>query len=109
MKNHDFFKSAGYGMMMHFGLYSMLGGEYKGQKVMNYAEWVQSNFAIPNAEYEKLAAVFNPIYFNAEEWVLLAKEAGMKVCGVYDDSSKESQDEMKAACHRYIYDFNELL
>lgn len=38
-----------------------------------------------------------------------AIEAGMKVCGVYDDSSKESVEDMKAVCHRYIYDFKELL
>ena len=35
--------------------------------------------------------------------------AGMKVCGVYDDSSEDLVDEMKAVCHRYIYDFTELL
>lgn len=78
MNNKEFFKSAGYGMMMHFGLYSMLGGEYKGKKVINYAEWVQSNFAIPIAEYEKLAAAFNPVYFDADEIIKLAKDCGMK-------------------------------
>ena len=78
MNNKEFFKSAGYGMMMHFGLYSMLSGEYRGQKVINYAEWIQSNFAIPIAEYEKLAASFNPIYFDADEIIKLAKDCGMK-------------------------------
>ena len=38
-----------------------------------------------------------------------AKAAGMKVCGVYDDSSAEFVEEMKAATDMYIYDFNELL
>ena len=37
-----------------------------------------------------------------------AKKAGMKVCGVYDDSSKEYEEEMKQICDFYIYDFNEL-
>lgn len=38
-----------------------------------------------------------------------AKEAGMKVCGVYDDSSKEYTEQMKELCDLYIEDFNELL
>jgi len=37
-----------------------------------------------------------------------AKKAGMKVCGVYDDSSKEYEEEMKQICDYYIYDFIEL-
>ena len=78
MNNIDFFKNAGYGMMMHFGLYSLLGGEYKGMYGDNYAEWIGSHFAIPNAEYEKLASIFNPIYFDADEIIKLAKDCGMK-------------------------------
>ena len=72
------FKAAKYGMMAHFGLYSLLGGEYRGMRVKSYAEWIQSCFAIPNVEYELLARSFNPIYFNADEWIRLAKDAGMK-------------------------------
>ena len=41
-------------------------------------EWIQSYYRIPNAEYEKLARTFNPIYFNADEWVQIARDAGMK-------------------------------
>ena len=60
---------------------------------------------------EKIGAPVEDIWFlddniNADR---TAMEAGMKVCGVYDDSSKESVEEMKALCHRYIYNFNELL
>lgn len=40
---------------------------------------------------------------------LTAKEAGMQVCGVYDESSKDYVDQMKAATDFYIYDFQELL
>lgn len=78
MDAHKWFKEAKYGMMVHWGLYSLLGGEYKGEKVSSYAEWVQTYFRIPNAEYEKLATAFNPVYFNADEWVRFAKECGMK-------------------------------
>ena len=78
MDNREWFKNAGYGMMAHWGLYSLLGGEWKGRRVRDYAEWIQSWLAIPNAEYSELAKVFNPIYFNADEWIRLARDSGMK-------------------------------
>ena len=78
MDNREWFKQAGYGMMAHWGLYSALGGEWKGRRVNDYAEWIQSFMPIPNAEYSKLASTFNPIYFNADEWIKLAKDCGMK-------------------------------
>ncbi len=65
-------------MMAHWGLYSLLAGEYRGRRVAGYAEWIQSGMAIPNAEYARLAQAFNPVYFDAEEWVKLAKDAGMR-------------------------------
>lgn len=78
MDNHQWFKDAGYGMMIHWGLYSLLAGEHRGRIVRPYAEWSQSFFRIPNSEYEQLAGAFNPIYFNADEWVKLAKDCGMR-------------------------------
>ena len=78
MDNRRWFKEAGYGMMVHWGLYSLLAGEYRGRIARPYAEWIQSQFAIPNAEYGRLAQVFNPIFFDADAWVRLAKECGMK-------------------------------
>lgn len=78
MENRTWFKEAGYGMMVHFGLYSMLAGEWRGRRVRTYAEWIQSACAIPNTEYEALARAFDPMYFNAEEWTRLAADAGMK-------------------------------
>ena len=55
MENIKWFKEAKYGLMLHFGLYSMLGGVYKGKRSDYYSEWIQSYCAIPNAEMEKLA------------------------------------------------------
>lgn len=78
MDNRQWFKEAGYGMMVHWGLYSLLAGEYRGRQVRDYSEWAQSYFRIPNAEYELLAKAFNPVFFDAEEWIRLAKECGMK-------------------------------
>lgn len=72
------FREAQYGMMVHWGLYSLLGGEWKGKVMPHIAEWAQAYFKIPNAEYTKLAKVFNPICFNADEWVQIARDAGMK-------------------------------
>ena len=79
MDSKEYFKNAKYGMMIHFGLYSLLAGEYKGQRMGTIiGEWAQSYFRIPKKEYEQLASAFNPIYFNADEWVDLALKAGMK-------------------------------
>lgn len=74
------FVEAQYGMMVHWGLYSLLGGEWKGQRMgQRYiAEWIQQYYRIPNAEYAKLAKAFNPVCFNADEWVQIARDAGMK-------------------------------
>ena len=78
MNNKEWFKKeAKFGLMIHWGLYSLLAGEYRGQRMDMIAEWAQSYFRIPGAEYEQLAKAFNPVYFDAEEWVKLAKDAGM--------------------------------
>ena len=78
MNNKEWFKEAKFGMMIHFGLYALPAGEWKGRRMPYIGEWAQSYFRIPNAEYGELAKAFNPILFNAEEWVLTAKSAGMK-------------------------------
>ncbi len=77
-QNIEWFKQAKYGMMIHWGLYSLLAGEHNGEDAGVYAEWIQSKFQIPNAEYEKLATAFNPVYFDADKIVTFAKECGMK-------------------------------
>lgn len=72
------FKDAKYGMFIHFGLYSQLGGEWKGEEIEGDAEWIQAHADIPAQEYAMLTHTFNPKNFNADEIVKLAKEAGMK-------------------------------
>lgn len=76
--SRKWFREAQFGMMVHWGLYSMLGGEWRGERMTEIAEWVQQYFRIPNAEYHALAKAFNPILFNADEWVQLVRDAGMK-------------------------------
>ncbi|MDX1679194.1 MAG: alpha-L-fucosidase [Akkermansiaceae bacterium] len=73
------FAEAKFGMFIHFGLYSQLGGEWKGEEVQYlYAEWIQNKADIPKEEYAELLKTFNPTKFDAEFIVTTAKEAGMK-------------------------------
>ena len=78
MNSKEWFKQAKYGMMIHWGLYSLPAGEWRGERMEDIGEWCQQFFRIPNAEYHRLADIFNPIFFDADEWVKLAKDAGMK-------------------------------
>ena len=72
------FRDAQFGLMLHFGLYSLLGGEWRGRRIPEIGEWAQAYFRIPNAEYHQLARAFDPILFNAEDYVRIAQAAGMK-------------------------------
>jgi len=74
----QWFKDARYGMFIHWGLYSALAGKYKGKENPGIGEWIMKRMNIPVAEYEALAKDFNPVHFDAEKWVQLAKDAGMK-------------------------------
>jgi alpha-L-fucosidase len=70
-------RDAKFGLFMHWGLYSKMAGYWKGQKVGG-GEWAFKLQKLPIEEYRALAKEFNPVKFNADEWVLLAKSAGMK-------------------------------
>jgi alpha-L-fucosidase len=69
---------ARFGMFIHWGIYSVPAGFYKGEPQKNSAEWIMNRGQIPVAEYAKYAELFNPTLFDAKEFVGLAKEAGMK-------------------------------
>ena len=68
LKAREWFQDAKFGLFIHWGVYSVLGD----------GEWVMNNKKMSIAEYQKLAPKFNPLEFNAAEWVGLAKSAGMK-------------------------------
>lgn len=70
-------RDAKFGMFMHWGLYSQMAGYWKGQKVAG-GEWAVKLNKLPIEEYRALAKEFNPVKFNADEWVKLIKAAGMK-------------------------------
>ncbi len=58
---------AKYGMFIHWGVYSTLAN----------GEWVMCRSKIPVAEYKEMASKFNPTKFDADEWVAVAKNAGI--------------------------------
>jgi len=72
------FKEAKYGLFIHWGLYAIPAGEWKGKYVPGIGEWIMNRAKIPVAEYEQLAKQWNPVKFDAEAWVKLAQDAGMK-------------------------------
>src|ERR1041385_9215636 len=72
------FNEARFGMFIHWGVYSVAAGEWKGKPVPSAGEWIMQNGKIPVSEYEPLAQQFNPVKFDARECVRIAKDAGMK-------------------------------
>lgn len=80
------FRDAKFGMFIHWGLYSVLGGEWNGRQmpargelgfVDSNVEMIQEGLRIPRAEYRRVAREFNPAGFDAASWAALAKAAGM--------------------------------
>jgi alpha-L-fucosidase len=68
-----------FGMFIHFGLYSELGGMWQGQKIDNgYSEQIMANAPIPLSAYEATAKTFNPTKWDPDAVVALAKAAGMR-------------------------------
>ncbi len=74
----EWWREARFGLFIHWGLYAQPAGEWKGEEVPGISEWIMARAKIPLAEYEQLATTFNPVKYDAEAWVTLAKEAGMK-------------------------------
>ena len=72
------FQDMKFGMFIHWGLYAVPAGEWKGEYVRGIGEWIMQRKKIPVTEYEQLASQFNPVKFNADEWSKLAADAGMK-------------------------------
>jgi alpha-L-fucosidase len=71
-------REARFGMFIHWGVYAVPAGTYKEKRIGGIGEWIMHNARIPVAEYRAFAKEFNPVKYDADAWVRLAKEAGMK-------------------------------
>ena len=71
-------RDAKFGMFIHWGLYAVPAGEWKGKKIPGIGEWIMHRAKIPAKEYEQLAKQFNPVKFDADAWAQLAQDAGQK-------------------------------
>ncbi len=74
----SWFREAKFGMMIHWGLYAELAGEWEGEEIPFLGEWIMQFANISIEQYEKIAERFNPVEFNADAWVRLARDAGMR-------------------------------
>ncbi len=69
---------AKFGMFIHWGLYAVPAGTYDGKQIKGIGEWIMNRGKIPVDVYAKYAEQFNPVKFNADEWMQIAQDAGMK-------------------------------
>lgn len=78
-KRLEWWHDAKFGMFIHWGVYSMYGGVYKGhQQAYGDPAWIENRCKIPVAEYREYVRDFNPVNYDPDAWVKLAKDAGMK-------------------------------
>jgi len=74
----QWWRDAHFGMFIHWGLYAIPAGVWDGKEIEGIGEWILKRAQIPVEEYRKLAAEFNPVKFNARDFVTTARNAGMK-------------------------------
>ncbi|MBE0647000.1 MAG: alpha-L-fucosidase [Bacteroidales bacterium] len=72
----EWWRDARFGMFIHWGLYAIPAGEWDGKS--DYGEWIRHSGKIPLETYDTFKNQFNPVDFNADEWVKTARDAGMK-------------------------------
>ena len=103
--SYEAYNEAKFGMFIHWGAYSELGGIWKGEKIPKLGEWIMYHAEIPRAEYNEVCKNFNPTEFDAEEWVKVARDAGMKyivaMCKHHDGFSLYDSDVTNFNIHDY--------
>jgi alpha-L-fucosidase len=105
----QWWRDARFGLFIHWGLYAIPAGEWNGKT--DYAEWIRDQAQIPIETYDQFVKQFNPTKFNADEWVKMAKNAGMKYIVITSkhhdgfclfDSKYTDYDVMSTPFHRDI-------
>ncbi len=71
-------REARFGMFIHWGVYSLPAGSWDSHQIGGIGEWIMNRAKIPVADYQQMARQFNPVKYNPETWVKMAKDAGMK-------------------------------
>ena len=71
-------RAARFGLFIHWGLYAIPAGIWRGKRVPYIGEWLMFREKIPVATYSKFAAQFNPRHFDAAAIVRLARDAGQR-------------------------------
>ncbi len=74
----QWWRDARFGLFIHWGVYAVPAGTYKGERIPGIGEWIMNRGKIPMAEYQEFAKEFNPVKYDPDAWVKLAREAGMK-------------------------------
>ncbi len=74
----DWWREARFGMFIHWGVYAVPAGTFDGKPINGIGEWIMNRGKIPVSQYQAYARQFNPVKYDPDAWVQLAKEAGMK-------------------------------
>lgn len=74
----QWWREARFGMFIHWGVYSVPAGSWDGRQIGGIGEWIMNRAKIPVADYQKMAKQFNPVNYDPDAWVKMAKDAGMK-------------------------------
>src|SRR5262245_31638926 len=77
-KRMEWWRDARFGMFIHWGVYAVPAGTHNGQKIGRIGEWIMNRGKIPVADYRQYAKQFNPVNYDPDAWVRMAKDAGMK-------------------------------
>jgi alpha-L-fucosidase len=71
-------REARFGMFIHWGVYAIPAGTWDGRQIGGIGEWIMNRGKIPVADYQRMAKEFNPVKYDPDAWVRMAKDAGMK-------------------------------
>jgi alpha-L-fucosidase len=74
----QWWREARFGLFIHWGVYSVPAGSWDGRQIGGIGEWIMNRAKIPVADYQRMAKQFNPVNYDPDAWVKMAKNAGMK-------------------------------